>query len=127
MKRIPVIISMLLVILIFTSCFLNGGGENKFTPAMSYEQIRQGAFFSGRLIHSENALYNNLKPGLLIPFQDISGEWIENPIEGCYEYNELSSLYGYIKITDLNAQKIVFDYVVYYEDGNAGNMFKKYN
>jgi outer membrane protein assembly factor BamB len=84
---------------------------------MSYEQISQGAFFSGRLMHSENALYNNLEPGLLIPFQDVSGEWIKNPTEGCYEYVELSTLYGYLKILDVTAEKIVFDYVVYFEDG----------
>ena len=118
MKKILVICSALCVILILSSCFLiNGGGGNDFSPAMSYEQISQGAFFSGRLIHSENALYNNLEPGLLIPFQDVSGEWIKNPAEGCYEYVELSTLYGYLKILDVTTEKVVFDYVVYFEDG----------
>jgi len=34
-------------------------------------------------------------------------------------------LYGYIKIKDLNAQKIVFDYVVYYEDGERWEYIQK--
>src|SRR6056297_216959 len=125
MKKILVIVTALCIVLILSSCFLINGGKKDFTPAMSYEQISQGAFFSGRLIHSENELYNNLKPGLLIPFQDVSGEWIKNAAEGCYEHVELSTLYGYLKILELNAQEIVFDYVVYYEDGERWEHFQK--
>ncbi|HRW34461.1 MAG TPA: PQQ-binding-like beta-propeller repeat protein [Thermotogota bacterium] len=125
MKKILVIVSALCFVLIFSSCNLIHGGKKEFTPAMSYEQISQGAFFSGRLIYSENELYNNLKPGLLIPFQDVSGEWIKNAAEGCYENVEVSTLYGYLKILELNAHQIVFDYVVYYEDGERWEHFQK--
>ncbi len=117
-KYLVLSVTLLLVVLVVSSCLFKKPDSPKPTIRMTFEEIREGAFTGGQLVYSANDLINHLAPGVLIPIMDITYGWIKLDGSDDYVYGPLSTIYGYLYLVEVSSERLLFDYLAYDENGS---------
>jgi len=115
-KKIKFVLVILILVFVLSGCYVRKFYDD-FVVRMSMEQIKDGAFTGGRLIHSEDKTINLLEKGLLIPITNITKGWIQKDSGDEYEFGIIEKNYGYYYIVDIDSEKIILDYLLYDEFG----------
>ena len=82
-----------------------------------FEELQGGAFYGGSLLfNTEDPSMSQLGDGTLIAFQDITYGWVQEE-EDTFTSEIKSKHYGYLFIRDIEPGQIVYDFLVYDENG----------
>ncbi len=108
-------ISILSLMFLFflTSCTTT----NTIIIRVPFEELQSGAYYGGSLLfNSTDPSMSQLGDGTLIAFQDITYGWVEEE-EDVFTSEILSKKFGYLFIRDIEPGQIIYDFLVYDENG----------
>ncbi|MFW6227335.1 MAG: hypothetical protein ACOC31_04455, partial [Bacteroidota bacterium] len=130
MKRQPilkglVLCSILMALSLFVISCTNGGGDPIPNPLYSYEELRQGVYRGGYMIHSEKPEINQVVNGMVIPLRL---QIIPPPARQTQDEDYIAQVfYGYMAIDDIienqevGGKIIQFSYLFYDEEGKVSH------
>ncbi|MEA1884019.1 MAG: hypothetical protein U9N62_05830, partial [Thermotogota bacterium] len=82
-----------------------------------FEELQGGAYYGGSLLfNTEDPSMSQLGDGTLIAFQDIRYGWVQED-EETFTSEIKSKHYGYLFIQDIELGQIIYDFLVYDENG----------
>ncbi len=111
--RISLIVTFITVILFFSSCNMIRTNVIRLT----FEDLNKGAFYGGSLLFNPyEPNFSQLGEGTLIAFQDIFYGWEDEEID-YYTQTVKYKNYGYLYIKSISPEKMVYDYLVYDQNG----------
>jgi hypothetical protein len=110
---------LLVIVLLITLLFFLASCTTTKTVIVRvpFEELQGGAYYGGSLLfNAEDPSMSQLEDGTLIAFQDITYGWAQED-EETFTSEIKSKHYGYLFIRDIEPDQIVYDFLVYDDNG----------
>lgn len=108
-------VTVLLISLLF--CFSSCSTIKTLIVRVPFEDLQGGAYYGGSLLfNTMDPSMSQLGEGTLIAFQDITYGWVPE-VADVFTSEIKSRHYGYLYIRDIESDQIVYDFLVYDENG----------